>query len=234
MLYLISENIKSNNIDCLIVVGGNGTFNGAKDLFNAGVNVLAIPATIDNDLEYTDKTLGYDTACQNAVDVIVKIKQTMDALDRGTIVEVMGRHCSDIAVRSAILCGADILITENEEFEHILKKVKDVIDAKKRNPLIVVQENILDVSSLAHFLEEKSGKEFRSTVIGYLQRGGEPTANDKLLAIKLAVKTMECVLKNSFGKAIGVLNDDVYSLDIEKAVQPKSKSNKLLDIYKSF
>lgn len=228
------KNIKSNNIDCLVVVGGNGTFNGARDLFNAGVKVLAIPATIDNDLEYTDKTLGYDTACQNAVDVIVKIKQTMDALDRGTIVEVMGRHCSDIAVRSAILCGADVLVTEQEDFEHILKKVKDVIDAKKRNPLIVVQENILDVNNLAHFLEERSGKEFRSTVIGYLQRGGEPTANDKLLAIKFAVKTMECVLKNVYGKAIGVLNDEVFSVDIEKAVQPKSKSNKLLDIYKNF
>ncbi|HAJ78027.1 MAG TPA: ATP-dependent 6-phosphofructokinase [Clostridiales bacterium] len=228
------KNLKSQNIDCLVVVGGNGTFNGAKDLSSAGVKILAIPATIDNDLEYTDKTIGYDTACQNAVDVIVKIKQTMDALDRGTIVEVMGRHCSDIAVRSAILCGADILITENEDFEHILKKVNNVIDAKKRNPLIVVQENILDVNELAHFLEEKSGKEFRATVIGYLQRGGEPTANDKLLAIKFAVKTIECITKNISSQAIGTINDEIYLLDIEKAVQPKSKSNKLLNIYKSF
>jgi len=228
------QNVQAQNIDCLVVVGGNGSFRGAKDLYDAGVNVLAIPATIDNDLAYTDKTLGYDTACQNAINVIVKIKQTMESCDRGTVVEVMGRHCSDIAVRSAILCDADILITENETFEHILKKVNDAIDAKKKNPLIVVQENILNVSELSRYLQEKTGKEFRATVIGYLQRGGEPTANDKLLAIKLAVKTMEFVIKNVYGKAIGVTNDEVCAVDLDEGVAPKSSSNKLLNIYKNF
>lgn len=229
------DNIKKQNIDCLVIVGGNGSFNGAIDLYNAGVNILAVPATIDNDLAYTDKTLGYDTACQNAIDAIVKIKQTMDACDRGTIVEVMGRHCSDIAVRSAILCDADLLITENLTFEHILKKVNDIIDSQKKNPLVVVQENILDVNSLSKFLEEKTKKEFRATIIGYLQRGGEPTANDKLYAIELACETIKLVLESNLNKAIGYKNGEIITKDIQFAVSmQKEKNDKLINVYNQY
>lgn len=229
------DNIKKQNIDCLVIVGGNGSFNGANDLYNAGVNILAVPATIDNDLAYTDKTLGYDTACQNAIDAIVKIKQTMDACDRGTIVEVMGRHCSDIAVRSAILCDADLLITENLTFEHILKKVNDIIDSQKKNPLVVVQENILDVNSLSKFLEEKTKKEFRATIIGYLQRGGEPTANDKLYAIELACETIKLVLESNLNKAIGYKNGEIITKDIQFAVSmQKEKNDKLINVYNQY
>ena len=105
------QTLKNHNIDCTVIVGGNGSMRGANDLVNAGVNVIAIPGTIDNDLGYTQKTLGYDTACQNASEAIIKIKQTMQACGRGTIVEVMGRNCADIAIRSAILSNADMLIT---------------------------------------------------------------------------------------------------------------------------
>lgn len=229
------NNIKKQNIDCVIIVGGNGSFNGANDLCNAGLNVIGIPATIDNDLAYTDKTLGYDTACQNAIDAIVKIKQTMDACDRGTIVEVMGRHCSDIAVRSAILCDADLLVTENLSFENILKKVNDIIDSQKKNPLIVVQENILDVNSLSNFLEDKTKKEFRATVIGYLQRGGEPTANDKLYAIELACKTIKLISEKNFNKAIGYKNGNIITEDLGLAVSmQKEKDDKLIKVYNQY
>ena len=229
------ETIKKHNIDCLVIVGGNGSFNGANDLCNAGVNVIAIPGTIDNDLAYTDKTLGYDTASQNAIDAIVKIKQTMDTCDRGTIVEVMGRHCSDIAVRSAILCDADLLITEQLTNEQILKKVENIINFEKENPLIVVQENILDVNSLAKFLEEKTQKEFRATIIGYLQRGGEPTANDKLFAIQLATETIKNILQNNYNIAIGEKNGEIISQKIDKAVAMiKQPDFKLFEVYKEY
>ena len=230
------QNIKSHNLECTIIVGGNGSFNGARDLFNAGVNVIAIPGTIDNDLAYTDKTLGYDTACQNAIDAIVKIKQTMDACDRGTIVEVMGRHCSDIAVRSAILCDADLLITEKSIGKNkILKKVNDIIDAEKKNPLIVVQENILDIAELAKYLQDNTKKEFRATVIGYLQRGGEPTASDKLYAINLACETIKCVVASKLNIAIGQNNNNMIVKDIVQAVSMvKEPDYKLFDIYKQY
>ena len=229
------QNIKNNNIDCVVIVGGNGSFNGANDLYHEGVNVIAIPGTIDNDLAYTDKSLGFDTASQNAIDAIVKIKQTMDTCDRGTIVEVMGRHCSDIAVKSAILCDADLLITENISFEKILKNIKDLIDFKKKNPLIVVQENILDINELSKFLESETKKEFRATVIGYLQRGGEPTASDKLYAIELAGKTIDLILQGKYNCAIGTKDGNIYEIKIDEAIKmAKQPDHRLISIYKQY
>ena len=228
------QNLKSWNLDCLVVVGGNGSTKGAYDLSMAGIKVIAVPATIDNDLAYTDTTLGYDTACQNALDAVVKIKQTMDTCDRGTIVEVMGRHCADITVHTAILSDADMIITKQKSFESILKKVDDIINFQKKNPLIVVQENVLDVNELAKYLEQQTKKEFRATVIGYLQRGGAPTADDKLLAIQFATKTIELIKNEIYNVAVGEINNFITSTVLKDAIITKEYSKKLLDIFEQY
>lgn len=199
---LAVKNIKSN-FDCVVVVGGNGSYKGAIDLMNAGINVIAIPGTIDNDLYYTDKTLGFDTACQNALDATIKIRQSLQSFDRGCIVEVMGRHCPDIAEHTAILSNADMLITEKLDFEKILTDVKATISSGVSSPLIIVQENLIDVNALAKYLEQTLQKEFRASVLGYIQRGGEPTANDKLFAIQLAVASQKKIAESLFGYALG-------------------------------
>src|SRR5574344_312113 len=222
------KNIKQNDFDVVVIVGGNGSFCGANDLAKAGVNILAIPGTIDNDLFYTDKTLGYDTACQNALDAIIKIKQTMESSDRGTIVEVMGRHCPDIAIHSAILSNADMLITEKIDFSEILKNVENLIERGVKSPLIIVQENLLDVNELVSFLEENTKKEFRASVIGYVQRGGEPTADDKLFAIELACSTIKKILGGVYNYAIGKKDNVMVSEKIDDAVEEKYNENNTL------
>lgn len=227
--------IKKHKIDCVVVVGGNGSFNGANRLCQNGVNVLAIPGTIDNDLEYTDKTLGYDTACQNALDDIIKIKQTMQASDRGAIVQVMGRHCPDIALHCAILANANLAVTKPMSNQQILQKVANIIASGNPSPVVVVQENILDVNQLALFLQTNLGKEFRASTLGYVQRGGEPTANDKLLAIQLACSTIKKVLGNVFGYAIGYKDGAVTSkLLCEVVAQTKQPNQALQNLYNQY
>lgn len=230
------SNIKNLNINCVVILGGNGSFLGAKDLHNAGVNIIAIPGTIDNDLFYTDKTLGYETACENALDAIIKISQTMNSTDRGSVIEIMGRHCPDISIYSAILSNADMLITENISFEEILKSIKKSIKNGANSPLIIVRENILNVNELAAYLEQKTKKEFRANILGYIQRGGKPTQNEKLYAIRLACETIKLILEDKYGLAIGLQNNQIINCDILEAVantqnnQPQFKE--LFEFYK--
>lgn len=229
------KNIKKAKVDCVVVIGGNGTFKGAKCLSDAGVNVLAIPGTIDNDLFYTDKTLGYETACNNALDAIIKIKQTMFSCDRGAVVEVMGRNCPDITIFSAILANADVLITESQPFEQIAKQIKNSIKNGQQSPLVVVQENLIDCKKLADYLQQQTGKEFKTNVLGYLQRGGSPTSREKLFAIELACETVQNVLTDNYNKAIGIKNDVIFSQDLTKALNEKSRtSGKLKKIYQTY
>ena len=226
------KNTKKFKADCVVVIGGNGSFAGAKRLADAGINVLAIPGTIDNDLFYTDKTLGYETACNNALDAIIKIKQTMQSCDRGAVVEVMGRNCPDITIFSAILSNADVLVTEKVKYEDILKEVKLAIARGEESPLVIVQENLIDCKELTEYLQQNTKKEFKLNVLGYLQRGGAPTSREKLFAIELAVETVKDMQNNNFNKAIGILNDNIFSQDLNKALAEKPRtSGKLKNIY---
>ena len=228
------KNIKNAKVDCVVVVGGNGSYNGAKSLKDAGVNVIAVPGTIDNDLYYTSKSLGYDTACANAIDAIEKTYQSLQAFSRGAVVEVMGRHCPDIAVTCAILSNAHMLITENLPFEKILQDVNGIIKSGVESPLIIVQENILNVDDLAKFLQQNTQKEFRSSVLGYIQRGGKPTNAEKLLAIELAVETINDIVTKRYGVAVGKDKDEIFSIDIDKALKcAKRQNDHFLSVYNS-
>jgi len=229
------ENIKSGDFECVVVVGGNGSLRGAYDLMNAGINIVGIPATIDNDLAYTDLSLGFDTACQNAVDDIVKIKQSMSAFDRGFIAEVMGRHCSDIALKTAIISNADMCIAESVSFEKILEKVNEKTKNGVKSPLIIVQENLLNVDNLAQYLQTETQREYRSVKLGYIQRGGEPSNVDKMFAIELAVLTMENLQNQSFGIALGKKDGQMISQNFDKVLNEKDERKSLLKkLYQSY
>ena len=156
----------------------------------------------------------------------------MQSCDRGAVVEVMGRNCPDITIFSAILTNAEVLITEKQPFDDILKQVEKAIKNGVSSPLVVVQENLLDAKELALFLQQKTGKEFKSNVLGYLQRGGAPTSNEKLFAIELACETVKDILNNNYNKAIGIKNDIIFSQDIVSALKEKPRtSGKLKQIY---
>lgn len=229
------KNLIKNRIDTLIIIGGNGSVRGAGELQMLGADIICIPGTIDNDLYYTNQTLGFDTAVNNSVDAIVKIKQTMRSNDRGVVVETMGRNCPDIAIYSAVASQADILITENQSFDKILKDVKKVIKERTKSPLIIVKENLLDVAKLAEYLKEKTNTDFKSSVIGYLQRGGEPTVFDKILATQFASFTIDLINKGKTGKAVGIVDGKLISVDIDDAIKynEQHENTQLLDIFKS-
>lgn len=213
---LAKQYLEKNNIDFLIIIGGNGSIKGANDLSKYFKNVICLPGTIDNDMEYTDQTIGFDTAVNNAVNAVKIMMSSMEANDRGFIVETMGRHCDDIAVKSAISLQADVVITKKVSYEEILTSVNEVLN-RKTSPLIIVKEYLFDIKELAHFLESQTGQEFRSCVLGYLQRGGEPTINDKNLASQFAIKAIELVMENKGGYAIGTKNGNVITETLEIA-----------------
>ena len=210
------QNIKLNEIDCLVVLGGDGTLRGAKDLSVAGIKVIYIPATIDNDLSYTDQTLGFDSAVNAAVDAIDKIKQTMLSLNRIFICEVMGRHCPDIAISSAIATDATILITEakNFSFKETISKIKEAIESGEEAPSIVIRENILDVFELAKKIQNELDIETRACRIGYVQRGTSPSVMDRILARKFAQAVLDLISSKKFNRAVGQVKNKIITKNL--------------------
>lgn len=210
------QNIKLNEIDCLAVLGGDGTLRGAKELSAAGIKVIYIPATIDNDLSYTDQTLGFDSAVNAAVDAIDKIKQTMLSLNRIFICEVMGRHCPDIAISSAIATDATILITEakNFSFKETISKIKEAIESGEEAPSIVIRENILDVFELAKKIQNELDIETRACRIGYVQRGTSPSVMDRILARKFAQAVLDLISSKKFNRAVGQVKNKIITKNL--------------------
>lgn len=210
------QNIKLNEIDCLVVLGGDGTLRGAKELSAAGIKVIYIPATIDNDLSYTDQTLGFDSAVNAAVDAIDKIKQTMLSLNRIFICEVMGRHCPDIAISSAIATDATILITEakNFSFKETISKIKEAIESGEEAPSIVIRENILDVFELAKKIQNELDIETRACRIGYVQRGTSPSVMDRILARKFAQAVLDLISSKKFNRAVGQVKNKIITKNL--------------------
>lgn len=228
--------LKKHKIDILVVLGGNGSYQGALNLSNLGQKVICIPGTIDNDLFYSDISLGFDTAVNNASIMIEKIKQTMLSNDRGLVVEVMGRNCGNIALNTAISVNANCLvISEDENSKNNIEMcVKNAIKNKVESPLIVIQENILDGDELAKNLEEKFKKQFKFEKIGYVQRGGSPTVKDKIFANLLAIKTLNCILEGISNVAIGMNKENIFSQELKTCLKAKSNFNKnLYELYLS-
>ena len=205
------QNLKLNEIDCLVVLGGDGTLKGAKELSQAGIKVIYIPATIDNDLSYTDQTLGFDSAVNAAVDAIDKIKQTMLSLNRIFICEVMGRHCPDIAISSAIATDASILITNKQEFsfKETISKIKELLTLGVESPSIIIKENILDVFALAKQIQNELDIETRACKIGYVQRGTAPSVLDRILARNFAGFAIDLLKQKKFNRAIGQVKNKI-------------------------
>lgn len=228
--------LKKYKIDLLVVLGGNGSFIGAIDLVKKGMNVICIPGTVDNDLFYSDISLGFDSAVNNAVSAIEKIKQTMRSNNRGVIVEVMGRNCGNIALNCALSVNANALII-NEDKKSIKNCdtfIKNAIENGVESPVVVIQENILDGQKLADKYQKKFKKQFKFERIGYIQRGGEPTVKDKIFANLLAIQTMNNILNNELNVAIGMQKENIFNCPLDNVLKSESNFNKnLYDLYLS-
>ena len=208
-------------IEGLVVIGGDGSFRGARDLSLRGVPCVAIPGTIDNDIACCDRTIGYDTAMNTVVDMVDRIRDTTESHDRCAVVEVMGRGAGYLVLNSGIACGAtSILIPEVPyDFE------RDVIDRMKRTQrsnkvhfVIMVSEAIGGVAEMAKRIQKETGVESRATVLGHVQRGGRPTAVDRILASQMGYHAVQ-LLKDGIGnRVVATQKGDILDFDIFEAL----------------
>lgn len=229
-----AEMLRTFGIEGLVVIGGDGSMRGAKELAGHGITVMCLPGTIDNDLAYSDVTIGFDTAVNTVLDAISKLRDTSSAHDRTTVIEVMGRHCGDIALYAGLAGGAEAVLVP--EIPMDLNEVcRRVIEGGHRGKLhsIVIKAEGVDITSgeLARTIEERTGKETRKVVLGYLQRGGSPTLNDRTLATLTGAKAAELLWQDSPSRAIGMTNGKIVAYDLEDAMNlPREFDYKMYEL----
>jgi 6-phosphofructokinase 1 len=223
------DNLKKLGIDNLVCIGGDGTFRGAMALNEMGINCIGIPGTIDNDIASTEFTIGFFTALDTAIDAIDKLRDTSFSHQRCTVVEVMGRNCGDLSIFSGIACGAEIVITKDTGFSEadILRQVQKAEKMGKRHLIVVVAENITDVFALAKKIQDNSSYEARATVLGYIQRGGTPSAFDRILASKMGVHAVDLLREGKGGYAVYTKSLDVGQIELSKALEVEVKPSSL-------
>lgn len=227
---LAIKQLMDNGIDSLICIGGDGTYTGALRLTEMGVKTIGIPGTIDNDIASSDKTIGFSTALNTACEAIDKLRDTSSSHQRCSIIEVMGRYCGDLALYSGICCGAEYIITNETGFDkkQLLLDLRQNRLNGRRHAIVVISEHICDVHALAKEIEAYSGYECRATVLGYIQRGGSPTPEDRLLAARLGKYAVDLLHQNIYGVAVGIINDKLTYTPFEQALEMDNNSDKEL------
>lgn len=212
------EVLRNQGIDSLVVIGGEGSFKGAMKLHELGINVIGIPGTIDNDLSYTDYAIGFDTTLNTVLECIGKIKDTDFSHDKTTIVEVMGRYCGDLALYSALAGGGEIVSTPEKklDYETICSELRLRINSGKNDNLVIITERMYDLETLQHYIEDKLAINVRTSVLGFIQRGGQPSAFDRVLASKLGVAAVKLLIDGQSGKAVGIKDNQVMNIELIK------------------
>ena len=226
--------IKRHGIEGLVVIGGDGSFRGAKVLTDDyGIPTIGIPATIDNDLAYTDYTLGFDTAVNTCLDIINKLRDTMTSHERVSVVEVMGRRCGDIALYSGIASGAEIIVVPEIAFDidDIVYRINRSRENGKHSNIIVVAEGAMSADEFAKQLQSKTSLDVRPTCIGHVQRGGSPTMADRMLAAQFGNKAVRLLKEGKKNRAVGIRDNKIIDMDIIEAVSMKKKFN--YDLYET-
>lgn len=215
------EIMKKNNIDALVVVGGDGSYMGAKLISELGFPCIGLPGTIDNDIAGTDTTIGFDTALNTAVICIDRLRDTCSSHKRISVVEVMGRHCGDLAIHAAISCGVEAVLVPEHPWnkEDVYSSIEAGIKSGKRHAILVVCENQTDVHLMAKELEERTGLESRATVIGHIQRGGTPSAADRVLASRMGAYAVQLLHEGQSGRCIGIQHNELVHHDIIQCIE---------------
>lgn len=221
--------LKIYNIDKLVVLGGDGSAKGALALEKKGIKTAVIPCTIDNDMGYTESTIGFYTAVETVTDAISKIRDTTEAHGRANVVEVMGRSCGDIALYAGISGGAESIIVPEMEtnMDEIAKKMLEGKNRGKRHHIILVAEGAGEAHEVARELQKLTGIETRVTILGYIQRGGSPGPADRIMATSMGVVAVESLLENK-SVAIGIRGGRIFSEPIGTALRTKNKFNRKL------
>lgn len=224
------DNLRANNIDALVVIGGDGSFRGALALTKLGINCIGIPGTIDNDIAGTDYSIGFLTALNTVVDCLDKLRDTSGSHHRCSVVEVMGNHCGDLAIYSGIACGAEIVVTPETGYdeEAILEKLRYFEQQNKQHAIVVISEKVTDVSALANKITQKTNFGGRATILGHIQRGGSPTAFDRVLASQMGEKAVDLLIEGKGGVCLISKDNKIIDIPIDEALNTTKKTNKSL------
>ena len=203
-----------------MVIGGDGSFHGARLLSELGVATVGIPGTIDNDLQYTDYTLGFDTALNTVLDAINKLRDTSASHERVSIVEVMGRNCGDIALYAGIAGGAESILVPEKEND-LNEVCKTILEGKLRgrsHNLIIVAEGAGEANEIAKKVEKITGIQARATILGHIQRGGSPSGFDRILAARFGNRAVEVLMEGKSSRVIGIRKGEIIDDDTNDAL----------------
>lgn len=226
-----AKNCRELGIDGLVVIGGDGSFRGARKLSLAGIPCVGIPGTIDNDISCSEYTVGFDTAMNTAMEMVDKIRDTAQSHDRCSVVEVMGRRCGDIALQTGIACGAtSILVPEIEcDIERdVISKIYEQKSTGKKHFIIVVAEGVGGVEDLAKYIEKRTGIETRATILGHVQRGGSPTLRDRVIATAMGADAVRLLEKGIGNRVIALKDGRTIDYDILEALEMEREFDKEL------
>ncbi len=249
------QNMRALGLEGLVCIGGDGTFNGANALNSLGFPTVGIPGTIDNDLAYTDFTIGFDTAVNTAIDSVNRIRETSESHERASLITVMGRNCGDLAVHTALACGAEFALIPEKEWwiEDIADQIRWGALSGKRSNIIIFAEGAFDSlksnlhdlchkheklkgiendqitsSKLAHIFEVLSGYEVRATVLGYIQRGGNPSAYDRNLASRMGAHAVKLLHEGRSGCAVGLRGNQMVDVPFNEIIGTRRGINQEL------
>lgn len=213
-------NCKKNGIEGLVVIGGDGSFRGARDLSLRGLPCVGIPATIDNDISSTEYTIGFDTAMNTVVEIVDKLRDTACSHDRCSVVEVMGHGSGDLALQCGLAVGATSILVPEIRYDKkaVIEKILETQKRGRNHFIIIVSEGLCDVRALAQDIENATGIESRATILGHIQRGGSPTLRDRVIASKMGYVAVELLSKGIGNRVIALKHDKIVDYDIFEAL----------------
>ncbi|WP_025844799.1 6-phosphofructokinase [Paenibacillus ehimensis] len=219
--------LQASGIEGVVVIGGNGSFEGAKKLEAEGVATVCIPGTIDNDMPGTEMTLGFDTAVNTVVEAADRIRDTSFSHDRIGLIEVMGRHSGSIALWAGVACGAEYVIVPEIEFriEDLIRKVQASIRDGKRHSIILSAEGVGSGADIASRIKAMAGYDVRTTVLGHLQRGGSPTAADRVLGSRWGVEAVHLLTRGERGRLLGIVNNRIVAHRYDDPIRQENQSD---------
>ncbi|MCP3030556.1 6-phosphofructokinase [Halobacillus sp. A1] len=226
------DQLRKHGIEGLIVIGGDGSFRGAKKLTEKGYPCIGVPGTIDNDIPGTDYTIGFDTALNTITDAIDKIRDTATSHERTYVIEVMGRDAGDLALWSGLADGAESIIVPEmaEEFDEVIERLKRGHDRGKKHSIIIVAEGVTSAVDFSKRVKEATDLETRVTVLGHTQRGGSPSASDRVLASRLGAYAVDLILEGKAGCMVGIEKNKLVDHDIIEVLNRKHSID--LDMYR--
>lgn len=226
-----ADKCREMGIDGVVVIGGDGSFRGARDLTNAGIPCIGVPGTIDNDIASSEYTIGFDTAMNTAVEMVDRLRDTMESHDRCSVVEVMGRRCGDIALQTGIAVGATSILVPEVPYDF----QKDIVDRMtltqktgKKHFIIIVAEGVGGVDQLAKDIEEATGIETRATILGHVQRGGSPTLRDRVVGSQMGSVAAKLLYDGKSNRVVVMRDGRIVDLDITEALNMKRVFDKEL------